>query len=237
MVCAGSVRLRGGPAVSLRAPTHRLVAFPLIASVIIGASGWRDAWIVLGILVFAIALLPTLLLIVQQPEDVGLRPDGDAPPLAGDEGQSAVTGFGPAPAPPAEEAVWTLREAMRTPALWMFATATGMVFLVQAGVNTHWPPICGTRGLLPPSRVWASASMPPSWAGQPVLGVDHRKFPAPLCPGRGGHDRRSRVSLVHYRRLHAEILVYAVAFGLGWADCCRCRRWATRITTGAARWG
>ena len=113
-----------------------LVAFPLIASVIIGVSGWREAWIVLGILVWAIALLPTALLLVQQPEDVGLQPDGDGPGREGGrphpnprpEGEETRSG---------EEPVWTLQEAMRTPALWMFATATGSVFLVQAGVNTH----------------------------------------------------------------------------------------------------
>ena len=124
-----------------------LVAFPLIASVIIGVSGWREAWIVLGILVWAIALLPTGLLLVQQPEDVGLQPDGDAP-LGNEEGR-------PYPNPPpggegtirAEEPVWTLREAMRTPALWMFATATGSVFLVQAGVNTHLAAYLRDQGL------------------------------------------------------------------------------------------
>ena len=124
-----------------------LVAFPLIASVIIGVSGWREAWIVLGILVWAIALLPTGLLLVQQPEDVGLQPDGDAPIKS--------EGGLPHPNPPpegegttrTEEPVWTLREAMRTPALWMFATATGSVFLVQAGVNTHLAAYLRDQGL------------------------------------------------------------------------------------------
>ena len=121
-----------------------LVAFPLIASVIIGVSGWREAWIVLGILVWAIALLPTGLLLVQQPEDVGLEPDGD-PPISAVEASEAVSN---APAPSAsEEPVWTLREAMRTPALWMFATATGSVFLVQAGVNTHLAAFLRDQGL------------------------------------------------------------------------------------------
>ena len=119
-----------------------LVAFPLIASVIIGVSGWREAWIVLGILVWAIALLPTGLLLVQQPEDVGLQPDGDPPIPAADVAEAASS-----PSPASEEPVWTLREAMRTPALWMFATATGSVFLVQAGVNTHLAAYLRDQGL------------------------------------------------------------------------------------------
>ena len=130
-----------------------LALFPLIASVIIGGSGWRDAWVVLGLLVWAIALLPTGLLLIQQPEDVGLQPDGDPPIPAGNgaaydaagdtSGNAAVT----APTPAAEEPVWTLREAMRTPALWIVATVAGLLFLVQAGVNTHLAAYLRDQGL------------------------------------------------------------------------------------------
>ena len=142
------VRMRGrASGILFGSHSVGLVLFPLIASVVIGVSGWREAWLVLGILVFAIALLPTMLLVVQQPEDVGLRPDGDAPVENGDADQSGVASFGPAPAPAPEEPVWTLREAMRTPALWMFATATGMTFLVQAGVNTHLAAYLRDQGL------------------------------------------------------------------------------------------
>ena len=51
-----------------------MVLFPLIASLIIAQSGWRDAWFVLGVMVWVIALLPVSLLIAQTPEDVGLHP-------------------------------------------------------------------------------------------------------------------------------------------------------------------
>ena len=142
------VRMRGrASGILFGSHSVGLVLFPLIASVVIGVSGWREAWLVLGILVFAIALLPTMLLVVQQPEDVGLRPDGDAPVEDGEADQAGVASFGPAPSPAAEEPVWTLREAMRTPALWMFATATGMTFLVQAGVNTHLAAYLRDQGL------------------------------------------------------------------------------------------
>ena len=142
------VRMRGrASGILFGSHSVGLVLFPLIASVVIGVSGWREAWLVLGILVWAIALLPTTLLVVQQPEDVGLRPDGDDPAGSGQEGQTGVASFGPATTPTPEEPVWTLREAMRTPALWMFAAATGMTFLVQAGVNTHLAAYLRDQGL------------------------------------------------------------------------------------------
>lgn len=141
------VRMRGrASGILFGSHSIGLVLFPLLASLVIGASGWREAWIVLGVLVWAIALLPTALLIVQQPEDVGLRPDGDPPEPGDDEsGESAVTAGNVTQVQ--EEPVWALREAMRTPALWLFATATGMTFLVQAGVNTHLAAYLRDQGL------------------------------------------------------------------------------------------
>ncbi len=54
-----------------------MISFPLIASAVIAGRGWQDAWMLLGLLVWAIALLPVVLLMAERPEDVGLRPDGD----------------------------------------------------------------------------------------------------------------------------------------------------------------
>jgi MFS family permease len=105
-----------------------MTIFPLVAALSIQAFGWRQAWIILGILVWAVALAPVWLLIVQSPEDVGLKPDGidDALDTTSDD-------------PPAqrEEPTWTLREAMRCPSLWLLAAAAGSLFLVQAGTNIH----------------------------------------------------------------------------------------------------
>ena len=122
------VRMRGRATGTLFL-SHSLgmVSFPLIASAVIASRGWQDAWILLGLLVWAIALLPVTLLMAEQPEDVGLRPDGDR-----DAPASQADGV-----PAEEESAWTLKEAIRTPALWILATATGSLFLVQAGVNTH----------------------------------------------------------------------------------------------------
>ena len=114
-----------------------LIAFPLIASAVIASRGWQDAWIVLGALVWIISLVPVTFLIVQRPEDLGLRPDGDAEPSATD------TAGTPAP----EEPAWTLKEAMRTPALWLLAAGVGTLFLVQAGINTHMAALLRDQGL------------------------------------------------------------------------------------------
>ncbi len=113
-----------------------MVLFPLIASLIIAQSGWRDAWFVLGVMVWVIALLPVSLLLAQSPEDVGLHPDGDESEESSDESAAQQ-----------EEPEWTLREAMKTPALWILAIGTGLLFLIQAGTNTHAAAFFRDQGL------------------------------------------------------------------------------------------
>ncbi len=118
-----------------------MVLFPLIASIVIAQSGWRDAWFVLSVVVFVVALLPVAALIAEQPEDLGLRPDGDVE----DEKTVQADGNGSNSTP--EEPNWTSGEAMRTPALWLLAMATGMMFFMHAGSNTHAAAFFQDQGL------------------------------------------------------------------------------------------
>ena len=211
------VRMRGrASGILFGSHSIGLVAFPLIASVIIGASGWREAWIVLGILVLGIALLPTALLIVQQPEDVGLRPDGDVAEPEAQAGQNPVASFGPAPAPAPEEPVWTLREAMRTPALWMFATATGMVFLVQAGVNTHLAAYLRDQGLTAAfAGVGISLNAAFLGLGSLFWGWITEKIPPRYALAGVAITVGVASALFMIAGSTVEILVYAVLFGFG----------------------
>ena len=119
-----------------------MVLFPLIASIVIAQSGWRDAWFVLSVVVFVVALLPVALLISEQPEDLGLRPDGDD---VEETAEAGVEGDGINSS--SEEPNWTSGDAMRTPALWLLALATGMMFFMHAGSNTHAAAFFQDQGL------------------------------------------------------------------------------------------
>ena len=120
-----------------------MVLFPLIASIVIAQSGWRDAWYVLSVVVFVVALLPVALLISEQPEDLGLRPDGDEE----DEDDADSTQGAETKSEVVEEPNWTSSDAMRTPALWLLALATGMMFFMHAGSNTHAAAFFQDQGL------------------------------------------------------------------------------------------
>ena len=72
---------RRGQATGFLFLSHSLgmITFPLIAGLVIKYRGWEDAWIVLGVLVWILALGPVSMLVRQTPEEVGLLPDGDPP--------------------------------------------------------------------------------------------------------------------------------------------------------------
>jgi len=114
-----------------------LAVLPPLAQLVIGAQGWRTGWLALAGVVLLVGVLPQWLLLVRQPEDVGLQPDGAR--TAMEEAQRG--------APP--EAAYTRAQAMASPALWLLMAYTLLVFPVQAGLSLHQVPHLVERGLSP----------------------------------------------------------------------------------------
>ncbi len=120
-----------------------MAVFPLVATWVSYAYSWQTAWIVLGLMVYAIALAPAALLVAQRPEDIGLRPDGDPPIDTESDGRGA-----PEPSMPVYvEEQWTTRQALGTPALWVLAIGTGFLFLLQSGTNVYQADLLRSRGI------------------------------------------------------------------------------------------
>jgi MFS family permease len=82
------------------------VALPLLAQALVGAVGWRAAYLVFGVGV-CLALSLSALVMRRDPEGLGLHPDGaPGPPLA-----APVSGG------------WSLGRAARTPTFWLLGAA------------------------------------------------------------------------------------------------------------------
>jgi OFA family oxalate/formate antiporter-like MFS transporter len=110
-----------------------LVTMPLIAQFAMHDGAWRTGWLAIGATVLIVGFVPTWLLLVRRPEDVGLPPDH----LASAAGGAAA------------EPRFSRAEAMRTPAFWLVSLYTMLVYPVQAGVSLHQAPHLIERGLSP----------------------------------------------------------------------------------------
>ncbi len=136
------VRRAFASSVATLAQAAGLVAMPLVAQAAISQHSWRAGWLALGTLTLVIGFLPTWLLLVRRPEDVGLHPDGRA--LEGAGTGAAAAGLTPRP-----EANFSRRQAMRTPAFWLLLLYTALVYPVQAGISLHQAPHLIERGIAP----------------------------------------------------------------------------------------
>ena len=104
--------------------------------------GWRDTLLYVGIFV-CILTIPVCLVLRSRPEDVGLRPDGDAvpPPLPGPSGASRASRV--------DTQDFTVKEALVTLAFWTMLL--GVVARVSAtnAIIIHIFPILEGEGLTP----------------------------------------------------------------------------------------
>jgi OFA family oxalate/formate antiporter-like MFS transporter len=114
-----------------------LVAMPLIAQLAMQHSGWRFAWLAIGLLTLVVGFLPVWLFMVRRPEDLGLVPDRQ--PAAGIA----------APRARLDEPSFSRREALGTAAFWLLLLYTVLVYPVQAGVSLHQAAHLIERGIAP----------------------------------------------------------------------------------------
>ena len=110
------------------------VVLPLLINLIVAMSSWRHAFGAMAAIVLA-AIIPTSLYVRRRPEDMGLLPDGASSP--GEVSPSPATAQTASEVPDKLEEHWSLREAMRTKALWLIVVVTGGTFFVNGGVNLH----------------------------------------------------------------------------------------------------
>lgn len=107
-----------------------MAAFPLVGAVVVN-SGWRAAWAAVGGALL-VALAPAAWLLVRRsPEACGLAIDGEkrADDLPADQGSDR-----------------TLREAMSTPAFWVFALSSAVYGLIASGIALFNESILAERG-------------------------------------------------------------------------------------------
>jgi MFS family permease len=119
-----------------------MMAFPAVGS-LVQSRGWRVAWFAVGAAILA-GLVPLALLIVRRnPESIGVRPDGE-PRTQNQELEPGNPGTRNLEPPG-----YSLREALFTPAFWVFAIGAALYGLVASGIGLFNESILAERGFGP----------------------------------------------------------------------------------------
>ncbi len=102
-----------------------MAVHPPLGQYLIETIGWRQAWVVLGIMTWVLMLPPLIFFAIDKPEDVGLLPDGErrAPSGAGDTPAADITGL-------------TLNEALQT--ISFYIVAAGWFSIAMLVTTLHF---------------------------------------------------------------------------------------------------
>ena len=165
-------------------------AAPLLLERLISAHGWRTAWIVEGLLIWAVVIPLAIFAMKDDPAHLGQRPDGV--PVEEHDAHRAERGA-------------TRREAFRTPFFWVLTAGVAVSGLLSTAVAFHQISLLGERGL---STAEAAANFMP----QTIAGLV-----ATLATGHLVDRISSRWLTAASMLMLAGALVWAVVVDPGWS--------------------
>ena len=114
------------------------------SDMLLGALGWRDAVLALGIFLGITTIPLHLLVLRRRPADVGALPDGLAPQDA--RASARLTGA-------------TLREALSSQSFWLLTAAFSLSALAAAAIRVHFIPFLLDSGVESSTAALASGSI------------------------------------------------------------------------------
>ena len=129
-----------------------IVMAPLV-QLVISAWDWRAAWVMLAGVMLVVGALPALLLVRRQPEDLGLRVDGDG--IWSPTGSSEASGPGP-------DAGFST--VLRAPSFWLILLSLFLAATATSGIGLHLVPHLTQQGLSAGAAVIAISVMSVSGA-------------------------------------------------------------------------
>ena len=124
--------------------------FPPLNDFLINRYDWRDAWLILGITILLVLVMPSIILVRRSPESMGLSPDGDAPNVQRPSGVETLY-----------EPHWTLNQALRTRSLWFLVIANLSIPICFNALIFHNESIISGRGLDPRLAALVLSTMAP----------------------------------------------------------------------------
>ncbi len=124
-----------------------IVMAPLV-QLVISLWDWRAAWVMLAGSMLVVGTIPALLLVRRQPEDMGLRMDGDGDPDPAERAELA-----------ADEPAIGLGVIVRTASFWLILFSLFLVSTATSGIGLHLVPHLTQQGLSAGAAVAAISVM------------------------------------------------------------------------------
>jgi MFS family permease len=179
-----------------------MIAFPLVGAIVTN-QGWRVAWNLIGVgLLFGLAPLAWLL-VRDTPESIGLAVDDEAStPFDRDV--------------PRETVQATLGDALRSPAFWVFASASAMYGLIASGIGLFNESILAERGFAPGvyHRALAVTAITALFANFAAGAYAARRSLRPVLIGALAILAAGLLALPHLAS-DLQVMAHAVAMGIG----------------------
>jgi MFS family permease len=176
---------------------------PPVAAWLVSELGWRGGFLVYALATVAIVVPVVGLVVVNRPEDMGLRPDGAAPqPETGDEAATDVP--------------WNTRRILRSRNFWAIALPFAMSFSSLSAILIHLVPHASDIGIPISRAAWLLSFAAGAGAlGKLVFGrlvdlVDSR-----LAVWTSFGTQLAGLLLIMQEPGYAGLVAGAVVFGLG----------------------
>ncbi len=186
-------------------------ALSLVYQFFVTHYGWRSAFLALGITLWVLVVIPGLIFLRRQPEDLGLLPDG----VAHADLNSSKEANPKVEVPNDSEFSWQRADAMRTATLWLLVTSAFLSAIGTGGVAFHMAAYMTDGALAPALAASVVSVMALSGAfGNGIWGALAERF----------HPRRlnvltllvaaASVALLMQVRSGATAYLFALLFGI-----------------------
>ena len=121
-----------------------VMSIPLLNVYVITHFDWETGWTVLAFAVWGVLLLPSLFLVRDRPEDLGLFPDGD---VEGPDSLASQTDNATAASVVRQSSNWTVSNVLRDATFWKLLAVPATSSMVGTGLIFHAVSLLGSRGV------------------------------------------------------------------------------------------
>ena len=207
------LRKRGfATAVSGLGSSLSVMLFPVLNLYLIKQFGWQTTWQVLGVIVAATIVLPSILFLRDRPEDIGLHPDGIDPSESEEVSNPRV-----ASNQPTEES-WTLKEVLVDATFWKLISVGVCAGMIGTGLVFHQETIFAAHGISKDLAMWLISiqaligTIAAFWAGSLT-----DRYPAERLLGLAMLMFSASIFLIYFLPHWSLVFIFAILNGLNGA--------------------